>query len=832
MAPEFITKEKILVHLLECYDSESQYAQPPEITQEGIAEEIGAKQNTVSYAVRDLQDEGMVSEETCRIKGKKQRRKGYFLTEKGVEKAKKTKQEILNTPVDVSVDGKTKNLKIRDINRYFRTSYSLTEILKKLDEDSLELESREKKDVQVSYDYMMPSFLPEELTDISTDEIEGWWSKDEKLLILKGEEGVGKTTKLVQFTDEKSDEITLFYLPLKDWYEERHVWDYLADFLTICGEHRLSSYLEANQIIDRHECLINFERDMEYLSSSLIIIEDVDQNYELRDVLLQLGDRLLDIEGARGIFTTSDQLDWDLLSRDETSSLELEREELPLIRESKEYYELASDEEHSIDVVLDTKLTYQEKGILAYSSIFRRPVEKKELSRVEGANKKIVDNLSRTPLITTNKKGRLYLHPVIQRKVSERVNSTKELHENAYTYYSSASIKSREDTIELLYHLSRTDYMDKIEENLKKYSDGIISAGYTKSLFRILDHLEEKRDTEEIVDTIYRLKGKTNNVLGRLDQALEKYEKLIDITDDPDDMIVGKMGIAEINAEQGQYEEGIKNYEEAIDLAKEWGEKGRIKMGKTYIKLADLLDTVGDYEEAEEQINNALEVLEDREEYPLLTNAHFLLTRLKKGKGEWEESLDHFKRGLECWKQIEEPQKKVGGFQEIGKFYKGLRKLDNAKEFLSETIETCERFGYRKLKGSALLTLAECDLESRDYDRAIESAEEAKDIFDSLNREKDKAYAHALLGQAYIKMDDKDKAEEQLTMAISIYQRLGSSYPLGLTYFSMAKLQEKRGNKDGIADNYRKALLSFSSTGANEMAKKVEKKMKNVPLSM
>ncbi|MFW5927779.1 MAG: hypothetical protein ACOCSL_01155, partial [Thermoplasmatota archaeon] len=68
--------------------------------------------------------------------------------------------------------------------------------------------------------------------------------------------------------------------------------------------------------------------------------------------------------------------------------------------------------------------------------------------------------------------------------------------------------------------------------------------------------------------------------------------------------------------------------------------------------------------------------------------------------------------------------------------------------------------------------------------------------------------------------------------AITIYQKLGSSYYLGLTYFSMAKLQEKIENKEGIAKNYRKAILSFSGSGANTLAERVQKEMENIPITM
>ncbi|MEF8833037.1 MAG: helix-turn-helix domain-containing protein, partial [Candidatus Thermoplasmatota archaeon] len=129
MDTNFTAKEKVLVHLLDHYGNEEGYALPIELTQEGIADRLDLKQNTVSYAVRKLVDEELLREETRRIKNKKQKRKAYFLTEKGFKRAKKTREKMAETEVDAIPDREKSSIKLGDINAYFKTNLSLLEII-------------------------------------------------------------------------------------------------------------------------------------------------------------------------------------------------------------------------------------------------------------------------------------------------------------------------------------------------------------------------------------------------------------------------------------------------------------------------------------------------------------------------------------------------------------------------------------------------------------------------------------------------------------------------------------------------------------------------------
>ncbi|MEF8833042.1 MAG: tetratricopeptide repeat protein, partial [Candidatus Thermoplasmatota archaeon] len=160
------------------------------------------------------------------------------------------------------------------------------------------------------------------------------------------------------------------------------------------------------------------------------------------------------------------------------------------------------------------------------------------------------------------------------------------------------------------------------------------------------------------------------------------------------------------------------------------------------------------------------------------------------------------------------------------------RELNSAEEYLKEAIDTSERFGYWDLKASALISLTECYLEKRKIEEAVQTGKEGLELLEDLEDESGEALAHTLLGNAYSISERLKKAEEHYNKSISIYQKLGASYKLGLAYFSMAKLHEKKDNKEGIAENYRKAILSFSGSGANWMAERVEKEMESIPISM
>ncbi len=834
MVLKVTTKEKVLVHLLEHYPTREKYQQSADITQEGMAMVIGSKQNTISYSVRSLVDEGLLNEETTRIKGKKQRRKGYFLTDEGVKKSKIISSRILQSSVKVRSNGEDRDILLKDLNKYLHTNFSLIDIVTRAEDGIIEHDSRDATKERVNYLFNMPE-PPVKILGV-LKEVSEEFNAFSSVVLLEGSHGSGKTTLLSHLAEINMGKVPMFYLKVEDWHNERYLLEHLAAFFSRNGEHKLTSYLESTKKLKIVEALANLKMDMSLLPGAFMFIDDIDENPMLMGILGEVADEIREMERSMMIFTTQEgKLTHDelLMIQPEIISLEHEECERTMFVELADYYGMSESCEAVLDLVLENNLTPEEHLALSYMSIHRYPVEKNEICGLESVNFNLITNLMKTPLSTLSLEEKPVIHPQVRKRLLGRlpVETKKTLNTIAYEYYDNIPAKTIWEKIEMLYHIASAGKYDLFLEIVEEHGFDIIFGGYSRSLLELIERLGIRCDDKRRSPILCFWKGEANRILQEFSQSLEEYRYVIENGDDEDLITYAHHGIARVLEDQGQFDSALLEYEKAIDISRSTTTSPQLT-GKTLFQIANLCAKKGDLKDARKHLTEAIDILEQNSMYTILTSAYFLMARVERDSGNFPDALDVFERGLSAWERIEETYHRVGGLHDIGAFYKVIRDLSNAKEFLKETVEICEQMGYKKLKASALLTLTECYLDKGEFKEAAEAAEEATRIFTELRYEEERAYGHALLGQTYTRLNEDDLAEDNLAKAISIYQKLGSSYPLGLAYFSMAKLQEKMGNKEGIAANYRKSLLSLTSSGANNMIEQVQREMKTIPLSM
>ncbi|MFW5946397.1 MAG: AAA family ATPase [Candidatus Natronoplasma sp.] len=826
MDTNFTAKEKVLVHLLDYYGNEEGYALPVELTQEGIAELLDLKQNTVSYAVRTLVKEGLLREETRRIKNKKQKRKAYFLTEKGFEIGKKTREKMADTEVDVIRDREKSPIKLGEINAYFQTNLSLLEIIRRIENEG-SFEPRKEKEDRSFESYLKDLISPAQKEHPKFDEFMDVWEKGEDIISVIGGEGTGKTTLLSKLADEIRENNNVFYFNIKSWHDPMHLWADLSEFLQKCGKHTLSSYLKSADRLEAEERINRFLKDIKDLKT-VFIFDDIHTNEKLFEMIDDTISRKEKTDSSRFVMSRESE-DTDTSFEDEDEIL-LDSTNV-LLRALKDYY----DDPESIDSlgdVLDYHITDEEYWALALLSVFREPVNKKVLSRLEPVTLNMVKNLIDTPLvdITTEEKY-IHIHPLIRSDIWNSLISEELtwLHEIASEYYIDEPYKGEKQNIEKLYHTLKAKKYGYFKEMMDEEGNKILNKGYYDTIILLIEEFERK-DKDPFM-TFIKAEGYRRKNL--YEQALGLYSKIIDSDEEPSLTARAHIGSASTKELQGEYDEAFFEYDNAREATAKIENKSKREklIGKILFRQGYLLSEIGEYSEAEELLCEALDTLKEGE-HSLLATAHFVMARIKKLNGDLDRSIHYFGNGLKHWQQIKETYQRIGGLKEIGSFYTILRELNSAEEYLKEAIDTSERFGYWDLKASALISLTECYLEKRKIEEAIQTGKEAKELLEDLEDETGKALAHTLLGNAYTISDRMEKAEEHYNKSISLYQKMGASYKLGLAYFSMAKLHEKKDNKEGVAENYRKAILSFSGSGANWMAKRVEKEMESIPISM
>ena len=88
----FTVHERVILHLNRFSSLQSHYLIPGTITQDGIANAVGIARNHVPRAISSLKGRGMLIEDKARVEGFDRKKKVYFLSERGREKARELKE--------------------------------------------------------------------------------------------------------------------------------------------------------------------------------------------------------------------------------------------------------------------------------------------------------------------------------------------------------------------------------------------------------------------------------------------------------------------------------------------------------------------------------------------------------------------------------------------------------------------------------------------------------------------------------------------------------------------------------------------------------------------
>ncbi len=821
MSDSFTSKDKILVHLLDYEQSKDDYTQPLEVTQGGMSEQLGLRQNTISYALKKLKESEFLEEKTSRVKGKKQRMKTYYLTEDGVNEAKKKRKEMKESTVDIDVYGEERMVKVKNVDKYVRSEMSVLDTILKQEDGGIKVRVGGEEGAPVLYRSGLP--MKETFKDIETDVLEDWYRDKEGTGLLKGH----FPYRLGAFTRIFQENTNIFFFKVKEHSAPIDLWDSLSSFLKELGKVNLSNYRDLAEWLNPRTSLKKLKDDLKY-SSALLIFDSIDLQPDLKEIILKIARDVSEFQHIRILLAT----EGDGIKEALEDSMVLDfPEELPIYK--KRYLE--ESEYEDFDKILSREISFETSLALNYLSIFRYPIEKEELKRIGAINDENIQEAIDTPLIIENEEEKITVPDGVRKKKKKMISKEvrKDLDALAAKYFEEKNNLSSREELEKFYHLISSDEIKKAKSWLEELGSEIISNGYSQVLIQLLSKIEEKEDNPLII--FYEAEARRVN--REFEKSKKLFETLLDETDEKRWELRAYLSLGKVEEKLGEYDRAIHDLNEAERIAKNIKEKLKRddELGRIYARRGEIWNKNDDYEKAKEDLKKAIQILVHGEDHHLLTSSYFILARMEKKQGREEQAIEPFKMGLKSWSKLDKSNRDMRGRRKSGMLYKVLKELEDAEiRFRTQFHE--ERAGpiqteYEDLKTAALLSLAESHMENESYEKAIKSAKDAKESMLSEDK-RERAFTEALLGKAYLETDREIKAEDHLNKAISLYNELGQQYQLGLTYFSLAKVQEKNNDPEALAENYRKAVLSLSKSGAEKKAEKVKREMENIPISM
>lgn len=268
---------KIMILLLDHTRFRGALQAPLDVTQDGIAGNLGIIRSAVPRAVGSLINRDIVEEHLAHIDGLTRRRKVYMLTDKGIMEAKELLDELSAIKVDVIEGGEKERIPIGTLLSNESVDLkNISEVVssRKLNKDrSVGTEEDRKGHALYTHSLSPPDIFlgrEREVEEIKT----AIASLKRKITVVYGIAGVGKTTLSWKITQMFQKEMNIFYMDLKEWTSVNYLFKELGNFLARSGWPSLRSYVETNREIDI-EAASDLLKEVPSEIPYLIILDDL-----------------------------------------------------------------------------------------------------------------------------------------------------------------------------------------------------------------------------------------------------------------------------------------------------------------------------------------------------------------------------------------------------------------------------------------------------------------------------------------------------------------------------------------------------------------------------
>jgi DNA-binding transcriptional regulator GbsR (MarR family) len=274
--------ERIIIHLSQFSRLRDQYQCPIETTQNGISEAIDISRAHVAIELKRLKSNGDLDEKAAHVEKAKTKRKVYFLTISGEEKArnmrsfaKEKKVRLLEPKKGIAeVTGDTAIRRLKKLGLPENRALELVLQLDEIDPLAYEamLEPQKKRGIRPP-----PSFFgrTEELK-----KMDDWLHGDSRFFAVMGMTGIGKTTLAEKFCSELDSEI--FWHRTYETDSSTTLVKALGAFLASLGKKRLNSYLGQAITPDFKDVIGILENDLKGL---LLVVDDSHRSKDIERFL-------------------------------------------------------------------------------------------------------------------------------------------------------------------------------------------------------------------------------------------------------------------------------------------------------------------------------------------------------------------------------------------------------------------------------------------------------------------------------------------------------------------------------------------------------------------
>ena len=259
---------------------------------------------------------------------------------------------------------------------------------------------------------------------------------------------------------------------------------------------------------------------------------------------------------------------------------------------------------------------------------------------------------------------------------------------------------------------------------------------------------KEKNDTLYI--NIYNTLGYSYELVGKLDEAEDAYNKVLQISLNSKNKkgeFTGDISLGSINYYKGNYNEALRYYHIALEIAEKRNDK--FSIAQTYHNIGMVHDDIGNKERGLEYYNKALKVFFEINDPEWLGTCHNSIASIFVDKKEYEKAYNYYKKAVKYFNDAKDLNGVGMVYANIGELFLTQNQVNKAEEQFLKSIKISKSVNDIMAITSTYLNMADLLYQQNIFYRSIEYTKKSlqyshKGDYLALQRE-----AYALLKDNY-----------------------------------------------------------------------------------
>lgn len=661
--------------------------------------------------------------------------------------------------------------------------------------------------------------------------------KEERLTIIKGMAGVGKTTlgaKLAREEAEREEQIFWFTFDLVEKNTAEALFWALAAFLKSRGKPDLWRYLRGE--IDVHKSLeatVKLNLFFSSLSSGdyllcfddVQVVKDVSDIAELFKVIQkQFIGRRQDLPARFIIMGREVPSEMEYLVSEslagfteeetrtfvETQNLQLSPALLQQLWERTEgnamlldlsvsaltamngnlaamerFIEAMARKGDTCDYVMNNiykDLQPEEQEVADVLSIFSVPVEwevVEEILAAEGITGVVprIDALVDKHIVSEGENGRIHCHSLVREYCYRALDRKKKkrFHQRAADYYEQV-----ENYLAAAYHHFQRDAQGQALDLLTAQAQDIINAGGAEALLEQLGRFQQRRLSLEQWVALCQARGDGHRMRGEYKQAVAAYKAALQgaTGEEAQADLLREIGFTYHRV--GEYKLAIEHFKESLKISETLGDQARVAHAHYAMGWANY--RLGRLGEAREHFAVSRKKGRELEDRLLFAKTDLGLGLIDDREGRLEEARLRFEESRRVFREFGDRVKEADAIGNLAWVYSQMGDLKRALSLYHEIVESQKKIGYVHGLRITYNNLADLYYRLGDHTKAVHYYEKLAHLARDTGHKRMLSMACSGLADIHLAGEDLQRALEYAIEAHQVAREIGPSFELGIVY--------------------------------------------------